>query len=227
MRLPFLINCKTSNMDRLSKNHFWEWFKRNNREYIELTKKSKKEYAYWLNELNAHLRAYFKFFSYSLTLENKKPATLTITVKGKGKHFKKVEAFVAKAPVIAGWRIHALDSPAPIDCSLEDLISEVGIHPQELYFSIAGNEMNGDGIIVYHPLCTEENEHLIFKLADAAVYNLIGEKAYGSEINVIEVTNLSYANSEDVRKLEELPMLLCGRKGSMVVDGFGRLVGIS
>jgi len=213
-------------MNKLSKNHFWEWFKRNNREYIELNKKSKKEAAYWLSELNAHLRAYFKFFSYSLVLENKKPSTLTITVKGKEKHFKKVEAFVEKAPVIAGWRIHALDGPAPIDCSLDDLIHETSIHPQEFHFSFADNEMDRDGIIVYHPLCTEENEHLIFKLADTAIYNLIGEKAYGSEIGWIEVTNLSYAYTDDVKKLEELPMVLCGRKGSMIVDSSGRLVDV-
>lgn len=211
-------------MSKLSKQHFWEWFKRNNREYVDLNKKSKKEIAYWLNELNAHLRAYFKFFSYSLVLENKKPSILTITVKGKKKYFKKVEAFVAKAPKVAGWRIHALESPVPIDCLLDDLIDLTGIHPQELYFSFAGNEMNVDEIIIYHPLCTKENEHLIFKLADAAVYNLIGEKAYGSEIGWIEVNNLSCASSDDVRKLEELPMVLCGRKGSMVIDDSGRLV---
>jgi hypothetical protein len=222
----FFINCKTYTMSKLSKHHFWEWFKRNNKEYVELNKKSKKEIAYWLNELNAHLRAYFKFFSYSLVLENKKASTLTITVQGKEKHFKKVEDFVAIAPVIAGWRIHALDDPAPIDCSLENLIGKAGIHPQELYFSLASDALDRGGIIVYHPLCTMENEHLISRLADAAIYNLIGEKAYGLEIDLIDVTNLSYASSEDVKKLEELPMVLCGRKGSMVVDGSGRLVGV-
>jgi hypothetical protein len=211
-------------MSKLSKQHFWEWFKRNNREYIDLNKKSKKEISYWLNELNAHLRVYNKFFSYSLVLEHKKTATLTITAKGKEKYFEKVEAFVAKAPRVRGWRIHALDSPAPIDCLLDDLINVTGIHPQELYFSFASNEMDHDGIIVYHPLCTTKNEHLILKLADAAVYNLIGEKAYGLEIGWIEVTNLSCACSNDMKKLEELPLVLCGRMGSMVVDGSGKLV---
>ncbi len=44
-------------MSKLSKRHFWEWFKRHQHEYLVLDKKPKKEVAYWLRELNAHLRA--------------------------------------------------------------------------------------------------------------------------------------------------------------------------
>jgi hypothetical protein len=44
-------------MSKLSKRHFWEWFKRHNQEYLLLNHKSKKEAVYWLRELDAHLRA--------------------------------------------------------------------------------------------------------------------------------------------------------------------------
>src|SRR4051812_29398563 len=114
-------------MSKLPKRHFWEWFKRHQQEYLELRNKSKKEAAYWLQEMDAHLRAYFKFFGYCLTFFDKGTARLTISVNGKAMHFKKVDAFVATAPEIPGWNINALEEPMPIDFSLEKLITKAGI----------------------------------------------------------------------------------------------------
>jgi hypothetical protein len=57
---------KTKNMSKLLKLHSWEWFRRNDEEYLALKTKSKKEINYWLNELNAHLHAYSKFFGFSI-----------------------------------------------------------------------------------------------------------------------------------------------------------------
>ncbi len=211
-------------MSKLSKRHFWEWFKRNNKEYAELNKKSKKETMYWLNELNAHLRAYFKFFSFSLALSEKQTATLTISVKGKAAHFKKVDTFVATAPGIPGWRITALEDPVPVDFLLDKQIEDAGIHPRELWFSMTSYDPDCTGITVYHPLCTSENEHLFLQLARAAIYNLLGERAYGMDIGWIDATNLSYADPGDIQRIEDLPACIGSRKSSMIVDHSGRLV---
>src|SRR5439155_12270019 len=107
---------------------------------LELGNKSKKEAGYWLNELTAHLRAYFKFFGFSLSLHPKETAGLTITVNGKAMHFKKVEAFVAMAPEIPGWRISALENPMPVDFFLEKQMEAAGIDPREFYFSIVDHD---------------------------------------------------------------------------------------
>src|SRR5437868_9110094 len=100
-------------MSRLSKNHFWEWFKRNNKEYLEIKKKTKKETDYWLNELTTHLRVYLRYFGFSVTLPENGTAQLTITVNGKAMYFERAEAFVAKAPEIPGWTFKALEDPMP------------------------------------------------------------------------------------------------------------------
>src|SRR5258706_14449736 len=92
--LKWIVN-KIKTMSKLSKHHFWEWFRRHNQEYLALKNKPAKEAAYWLNELNAHLRAYFKFFGYSLEWRQERKAKLTITVNGKAKHFKKAEDLAA------------------------------------------------------------------------------------------------------------------------------------
>ena len=210
-------------MSKLPKRHFGEWFKRHHKEYLELNKKPKKEAAYWLHELNAHLRAYFKFFGFSLTLPDKGTAMLAITVNGKAMHFKKVDSFVATAPEIPGWRISALEDPMPVDFLLEKQIEEAGIHPGELYFSFAGNDAEDTDLIVYHPLCTKDNERFILQLAYAAVYNLLGERSFGLDIGQLEVDNLSCADHDDVHPLSALPTHIGWRQSAMVIDHNGTL----
>jgi hypothetical protein len=212
-------------MSKLPKRHFWEWFKRHNKEYLDLNKKSKKEAAYWLHELNAHLRAYFKFFGFSLALpDDKGIASLTITVNGKAMHFKKVDAFVTTAPDLPGWNFYALEGPMPIDYLLEKQIEDVGIHPGELYFSIDDNDPEDKDLIAYHPLCTEYNKPFILQLVYAAVYNLLGERSFGLDINNLEVENLSCADPDHVYKLESLPTHIDLRRSAMMVDHNGALL---
>jgi hypothetical protein len=213
-------------MSKLSKRHFWEWFNRNNKEYLELQHKSKKEATYWLHEMNAHLRAYFKFFEFRLTLPGNGIASLTITVNGKAQHFKKVERFVATAPEIAGWSMHALEDPMPIDFLLEKQIESTGIHPAEFCFSFANPEANTPDIIIYHPLCTAGNEGLYLQLAYPAVYNLLGERSFGLDIGRLEMANLSEADPDDVYQLEDLPTYIGLLKPAMMVDDNGMLKGM-
>ena len=211
-------------MSTLSKKHFWEWFRRHHSEFKGLETKSGREFAYWVNEVQAHLNAYFKFLSFCLDNLTEDTSVLTITVNGKAKYFKKVEEFVAKAPEIDGWTIYALERPRPIDFSLEQLVQECGIGPRELYFSFAGDGHYSGDIIIYHPLCTSENNDLILDIADCAVYNLLGERSYGNDIKRFEAANLSTADPAAIEKLEALPHFIGMRKSSIVVDQQGNLV---
>jgi len=200
------------------------WFNRHHPEYVSLKNKSKKEVNYLLTELNAHLRAYFKFLGFSIECIKDQPARLTISVNVKARHFKKAEDLVAKAPVIPGWTFVTLEDPRPIDFLLEQQMKETGIDPREFYFSFDRNDPHNSVLVVFHPLCTEENELVIFCLAHDAVYNLLGERSFGNEISWIEVENLSYANPADVEELEELLAYIALRKSDMVIDGEGNLV---
>jgi hypothetical protein len=214
-------------MSKLSKRHFWEWFNRNNKEYLDLNNKSKKEATYWLNELNAHLRAYYKFFEYTLVLPNNGIPIFTITVHGKAMHFDKVEKLVATAPEIPGWSIQALEEPRAIDFFLEEKIEVLGIHPNECSFSFVSKDPDDKRVIVYHPLCTEENEFPFLQLASTAVYNLLGERSFALDTSYVEVENLSRADPDDVHPLEELPLHIALRKPTMVIGPNGTLQGIN
>jgi hypothetical protein len=211
-------------MSKLTKRHFWDWFKRNQQEYLALRGKSKKEAAYWLAEMNAHLRAYFKFFGFSLAWHNEGTAQLIITVHGKAMHFKKVDAFVATAPDIPGWTVRALEDSMPIHFSLEKQIAEAGIDPREFYFSFDDNNANNLAVTVYHPLCTNSNMPAYLQLAYEAIYNLLGERSFGLDLGDVEMANLSGADSEAIYPLEELPTLIGQRCSSIVVDQNGTLL---
>lgn len=211
-------------MSKLPKRHFWEWFKRHQHEYLVLDKKPKKEVAYWLRELNAHLRAYYKFLGFSLVCPEHGTARLTITVSGKAMHFKRVEAFVATAPAIPGWSIHALEDPMSVDLLLEEQMVNAGIDLSKCCFSLSGDDPAT--IIVFHPLYTEDNKRLFLQLAYSAVYNLLGERSFGMHISYIGVDNLSCADPGDVHPLKELPAHIGRSLSAVVVDANGSLLGL-
>lgn len=211
-------------MSKLSKRHFWEWFKRHQQEYLTLNKKPKKEIRYWLQEMNAHVRAYYKCFGFSLVLPDNGTARLTITVKGNPKHFKKADAFVATAPAIPGWSIHALEDPMPLDYILERQLEVAGIDPWEFQFSIASDDPEDTVVVMYHPLYTEGNRRIFLETAYETVYHLLGERSFGMDINHVEVDNLSCADPDEVYSLEELGIHVGRRSSSMVVDHHGTLM---
>jgi hypothetical protein len=212
-------------MSKLPKKHFWDWFKRHNAEYLSLKDKSNKEAQFWINELNAHLRAYYKFFHFGLQWGKGQPTILTISVHGKAMHFKKADDLVSKAPEIPGWKIVSLDQPRPMGLLLEEVIMEAGIDPHEFSFSLDGHSPNPT-VTVYHPLYTTENDHLFYRLAHGAVYNLLGERSFGNDIGEIEVTNLSFAETDEIAELEALPEKIGLQNSGVVVDEEGNLVSI-
>ena len=206
----------------LSKKHFWEWFRRHHTEFLTLKSKSRKDTAYWMNEMSAHLRAYYKFLEYSIVWTGP-AAVLTITVDGKAVHFPKVDSLVALAEEIPGWTFAALESPRPIDYFLAPDIRITGIHPDELSFSFANDDPRGV-IRVYHPLYTPEKENSIYELARGAIYNLLGERSFGTDIRSIHVANISDAETDELKKLEQLPAYIGLRNSGIVVDGEGKLI---
>ena len=210
---------------KLSKRHFWKWFECNNKEYLQLGMKSKKDTIYWVNELRAHLRAYFKFLDFTLIpMQEGQSGILTISVNGAARRFKRVEAFVAAAPSIANWKIQALEEPMPMDFLLEERCGETGINPYEFRF-LPQEEDDSIDLCVYHPLYTEERQSVFVQVAEAATYNLLGERSFGLDIRYISVDNVSCAPKEaELLNPEELERYLGGQKSSLVVDASGRMV---
>jgi hypothetical protein len=75
-------------MSRLSRSHFWAWFKRHNHEYQEMLNKSKKETNYLMNELTAHFRAYGRGLHWIVERTEDRGYVLTITTNGRARFSK-------------------------------------------------------------------------------------------------------------------------------------------
>lgn len=219
---------------RLSYQHFWEWFKRNHQNIIALNDKPRKEMLYWINELSAHLRSYCKFLEYELRWVAPDHVLFTITVNGKSKLFKRVDALISKAPQVPGWMIRALDGARPIDYNMEEQIEKTGADPRELRFSFGSPYKRKESLVIYHPMCTVDNCEDFFLLARGAVYNLLGERQFGMEIGKVLIDefildpDLDYIDmlkEEVVYELESLPELLGMRQSVIRVDKQGNLMG--
>lgn len=209
--------------NKLSKQHFWEWFSRHHQEYAQFYKKTKKENKYLMNELTAHLRSHGRYMNFALECEvEKNSSTLTITSGGKSRFFERIEAFVAKAPELPDWKIQALEPPQAMDFLIEERFGYTGIDVSDLRF-VKGEE-ESSLLVVYHPLYTEEKDVNFTQIATAATYNVLGERLFGLNIDRVEVDNLSRAPKKGkLLRLEELPALLEKGYSSLVVDNFGNI----
>lgn len=211
-------------MATLSKRHFWEWFERHQQDFLHLPTKSNKEVNYWKNELNAHLRAYYKFLLYCIDWPTENNGRLVISVNGNTRRFKKAERLISMAPEIAGWTFIALDPPRDMEFSLEKEMQELLVDPHEFQFRIEKNSDSRFSLYIFHPLCTTDNVHEFHYLADRAVYNLLGERTYGLSVVKIETDNLSNAETNDLLALEELPQHITQNNSGFIVDSQGNLI---
>lgn len=210
-------------MQHLSTQHFWEWFKRNNHEFKSMKNTSTKEFAYWTNELNIHLRSCARILNFIIESREDR-SFLTITVFGKAKYFQKVDNFVASSIEISGWTFEALDCPHPIDFMLEPLIQITNIDPREFQFALSKDDTDEKSIYIYHPLCNIENSFPLDIMANRAVFNLLGERIYGTEVKDIIIANLSCTSDEKLENLENLPSLFPRKRSRISVDANGNLI---
>jgi hypothetical protein len=210
--------------NKLSKQHFWEWFMRHHNEYLAFNNKPKKEIKYWVNELSAHLRAYYKFLQFSVQYRNADAiGVLTISVAGNARYFKYVDRLVALAPEIPHWIIQALEEPKPIGFLLEEEFEQTGIDPHELWCTVS-TRGGLPAITVYHELYAEAKDMLFASVAQMAIYNILGERSYGLDIGPVTAGNLSHAPAKaELIRLEELPAFLPGGHSSLMVDASGKI----
>jgi len=211
-------------MTQIEKTLFWTWFEQYHKELFDLPNKSDVEFQHWQNELSEHLETLHQDFKGIITHE-KQEAILTVTVDGISDLFNEVDDLVAEAPVITGWKFSALLPPGCYDKLIEKLKIEVGIDPKEFRFTFCMPKPNKRAeIVVFHPLYTPEIDIMMFDLADRTILNLLGERSYGNNIEVIDLKNLSDAEHDKLESMSVLPTIF---NSGFVVDREGVLVGLA
>jgi hypothetical protein len=220
VRLPFKKPLNQIFMASLSINHFWEWFKKHHHEFLEPDTKSKDDIDYWTKELDTLLHKYHKSLNFIIEWENEM-ATLTISAGGNRKFFKQVDDLIDEAPEIPGWMYNALMPPGRIDYVVDNLTKAADVDPKEFRFSFLKPKNNRAELVVFHPSYTPENDIPIFELVDQIVFNMLGERSFGYNINTIDVTHISNSEPDKLEKLEILPVLF---NAGLMVSSDGSLV---
>jgi hypothetical protein len=141
-----------------------------------------------------HLVAYGKNIHVEIfwnDAENAPHPELVFTSYGRAKYFKKINYLVSKAPVMPGWTFTSLQPPVPIDYFMEEDYGHLNIDYFNCWFK-PPELLSSEGkyyLDVYAEIytdITDEHETAI----RAAVWNVLGEKVYASELRHIDVNSL-------------------------------------
>lgn len=179
-------------MKSAQERHFWTWFQRHSLKLQLLSRMDKKEREYWFREIDAHLLACTKKLFFELIQCHQKGLNrLIITAYGNTKYFRRAEAFVAKAPKIPGWEVIALLPPGMLGEGLLSVYSNAGINLTNLWF-MPSKEKLGNGktaLVVYAEFLGEVTSEMKIAVG-ALIYDLLGEKTAGLEIDNIRICNI-------------------------------------
>ena len=107
-------------------NTFWNWFRDNQQEILNLTNESDQVFThhlYWLNELLTNYCSALELFLILPTADRQKPE-LIITTKDPV-HYHSVSALVEHAPRLPKWKIVSLQLPATSEDFLDNVMLDV------------------------------------------------------------------------------------------------------
>lgn len=211
-----------------ARKHFWIWFQRNSDIFRQVSKLDKKSLKYWVDELDAHLKACGRnIYAAIFTPGDGSNPQLIITAGGNPIYFGAVEKLASKAPIIPGWDIFGSHPPRAIDFRIQERYKDTGIDPHKLWFiPCLEDDHERPGITVYAERYLPVDKR--FETAvEAVLTNLLGERSSGLDLDWVEVKRLPELSTDErseLIRLQDLPAYLetfptC----SFVINGEGRM----
>ncbi|MBO9563780.1 MAG: hypothetical protein J7621_13445 [Niastella sp.] len=199
-------------MSIVTAKHFWDWFQLKNNESHIVDCKTKEESSKWFRELCNHLQLYYDadFRPLLITIEELGKAAIIFTAEGEHNYFNKIEELVQTAPQLERWRFVALMPPMPPNATLEKDFPSIDLEPDELFFAPDYLEPV-DGRYNLQVFVKEETginaDEMLCGFAAQIVYNVLGEKTTGLNINEIRVSYLDDVPIEIRYTVVPLPQL--------------------
>lgn len=167
---------------------FWAWFQKNEKVFHKVVKNRNNVELELFNKLSAQLDQLHKGFYFLAGMVEGETAELVFTADGNLKNIVFIEALVAAAPTIKGWRFTALKSPSNS--------SDIGIKMSEFEFdkdtiSFYSHEHadhpDAIDITFVHQDYTEENATLIYNGTFIFIDNFLGELNFATLIDNIDL----------------------------------------
>lgn len=171
-------------------NRFWNWFEKNQHQYLFLNQVDEVEKERLLNEFleNLHIYCDGLFFSIGGHPKDEK-IDIIITAEGIIEHFDKVEQLVKKAPKLKDWKVIAFKQPGDPGFKID--FGNREFDPDQTIFIplISEEDPNAIGIHVCYPDYDEEDRSLFMSATFLMLDALIGEKATSLDIHYLDVIN--------------------------------------
>ena|SRR6218665_171325 len=175
---------------------FWNWFCENEKKFYNALSERKNVENDFFNPLTDTLDKLREGLYFVAGMPDKQTAELIFTAEGKSKHFVFVEALVALAPEIPGWKFVAL-KPANIG-NMRIRMDEYIFSTENIWFYSNIHKAYPDkiDIMIVHKDYTEENKDLITNGCFLLLENLLGEINFASVIDAAKVCGAAEATEE-------------------------------
>lgn len=175
-------------MSQENSNIFWDWFAKNQSQFLFLSQVDADERNRLLNELMEKLREYDENLSFEIGGHpDSEKVDFIISADGIIDYFESVENLVAQAPELSNWNIVAFKPPMPEDHTIK--INEKEFDAKKIIFIPLTNpdEPSAVAIRVCFADLDEENKNLHINASFLLLDALIGERATAIDIDYIEI----------------------------------------
>lgn len=198
-----------------AKDQFWNWFAANQHAYLFLRDAEPEETKRLIEAFTEQLHAYCNRLFFLIGGRGDKGIQeLIITADGDTDYFPQVEALVAAAPPIEGWKIIAFKPPMGRGFSTHYRGREYD--PEKIIFIPMNNEDDPSavGLQICFPDYDPEQRASFITGTCLAIDALLGEKSSALDIEYLDVTQTPEdIASYDFRHLSSLGEFIAERKG--------------
>jgi hypothetical protein len=185
---------------------FWEWFKENNKRYLNIDSiedDAKKEKL--LDELLLHLHQYCDKLYFQIGGDINGTRELIISAEGDLNYFDQVIKLVVEAPKLEYWEIIAFKPARGL--AFVTKYGEIEIATNKVWFLPLKNENEeGLGLRLYIDNYDSKKDLQYLEAVYQMLDNMLGEKICGENIRYVEVEKLLPGRSKnDLFELHDLP----------------------
>ena len=167
---------------------FWNWFRRNEKEFFKIVKDHEKVDDNFLSKLTPLLRQLGDDFYCVTGMIDDNTAELIISTDGIIKEFVFAEEFIAAAPVITRWKFTALKPSTDIDTMGIEMDGHEFNSSNISFYSNDHDEYPDEiDITLVHKDFTEENKETVTSGCLIYLDNLLGEYNTATMVDVVQV----------------------------------------
>jgi len=199
-----------------SNEDFWNWFKKNEKQFFDVVKQHKNIEKGFLDKLSPKLNELKEGFFYLTGMLNDDTVELIITTDGVIKNLVFVEDLISSAPNIGGWKFTA-HKPSMDVRGVEIEMNGYNFSSENINFYFNEHKAYPDeiDITVVHNDLNEGNKFAIMNGVYIFLDNYLGELNFATSIDNLTIISKDEAQ-KDLVPIEKLSSFLIGRQKEFI-----------